>query len=146
MPRQSHPEQEFIYVDYGKLILAVNSKEFLMDTGDCFIIPPGASHDLRNFGKKSLDYLNIKYTGFVSECITGKLLHLRDKERQLLEILKRETREKPAHFGEILFLKLNELFSFSKEITQVIHPSETRSSESTFTNTTKESSRKPWHI
>ena len=48
IPPHYHPWFEFNYVSKGSLYTTVNDKEFLINAGDSYIIPPGITHSHRH--------------------------------------------------------------------------------------------------
>ena len=106
---QWHPGYEIMHVDYGRMILRVDQRQFRLGPGDCFIIPPHARHQIRGQQGAPFDFLNVIWFGRSASRITNRALHLGSEARGILLSLKRASAKRLPHDDQLALLKLNEL-------------------------------------
>ena len=106
---EGHRGHELVYVDFGSVSVATGSGSFVLETGDCFIVPAQASHDIRGRGGEPFDALHIVYTGSAPRKLAGTVLHLLPDERRILAAIKREEGVRLPQGQAMVVAKLNEL-------------------------------------
>lgn len=108
-----HPPKahEIIYLDYGRLVLTIDEKEFHLNPGECIFIPGGAMHSFAGEKGAPFDYLNIMFTGNPPQTLFSKKLTVNRKCLELMEKLKQESIQETAYCKEIMFGMLTELIA-----------------------------------
>ena len=106
---QQHRGHELIYVDYGRMQLNVNTRKYILENGDCFLIPENTAHFLKGDNGKPFDFLNIVFKGSLLKSIGNQTLQTSHQERNIMLSLKQESENKVYHNRELLLVKLNEL-------------------------------------
>ncbi|WP_180272765.1 AraC family transcriptional regulator [Konateibacter massiliensis] len=118
-----HKEIELIYIRGGSARISINDTMFVAKEGDLVFCDSGNihysdSHDMDN----SLDFLifdpNLvspvyEKSNFIKPLITAEMLEqlqLNDRLLDLIETVKRETRQKEAHYKEVVTAKLMEFW------------------------------------
>ncbi len=115
-PHYDHPVHshdifavEFIYVDYGKLILNVDNERIVINTGESIFIPGETDHSFIGESEAAVDYLNILFIGDLPENILKTSLHIFPKGQALLEIIKHETEDLLPYHNEFIACCLSQL-------------------------------------
>lgn len=109
LQQQFHPGHEIIYVDYGKIHLYINEQQFLLQTGDLFIIPSNTKHRFEGEQGRPFDFLNIVFRGQVADELRLKVIQLIPEERRIMHILKEESEIRGHASKNMRLLKLNEI-------------------------------------
>lgn len=102
---------EMIYVDYGRLALNINDKEFHLNPGECIFIPGETPHSFAGEDGAPFDYLNIMFVGNPPQSLFGKSLKVNRKCLELMEKLKQESIQETPYCREIMASVLTELLS-----------------------------------
>lgn len=126
----AHRGHELIYVDYGRIVLAIEKRNVYLETGDIFIIHGGMTHHIHGAAKMPFNFLNIAFQGKLSQIIANRLIHLQLEERRLLLNLKEEAKKGLPFAGEMQVLRLNEFFFLlNRRLSQRLSTKETVAGE-----------------
>lgn len=58
----THPYYHMLFVESGTCSMVADGQRYLLEQGQCILIPPETEHSYSNEGSVSLDYLEIKFT------------------------------------------------------------------------------------
>lgn len=115
-PHYDHPVHshdvfatEFIYVDYGKLVLNVANERIVINTGESIFIPGGTKHSFIGESEAAVDYLNILFSGDLPDNILGTTLQIFPKIQTLLETIKHETEDLLPYHNEFIACCMSQL-------------------------------------
>lgn len=106
---EGHCGHELFYVDFGKMVLATDTKSFVLETGDCVIVPARMFHSIRGRGGKPFDSLHLVYMGSAPRKLTRRVLHLLPEERRIMAAIRREEGFRLPESHAMAVAKLNEL-------------------------------------
>ncbi|MBN2584220.1 MAG: helix-turn-helix domain-containing protein [Planctomycetes bacterium] len=106
---EGHRGHELFYVDFGSMSLTNDKRTFVLETGDCIIIPARMFHSIGSRGDRPFDSLHLVYTGSAPRKLTARVLHLLPEERRIMAAIKREEDFRLPEGHAMAVAKLNEL-------------------------------------
>jgi AraC-like DNA-binding protein len=127
-PSHFHPEHyELVYVDYGALKLTEENRSFVLGVGEGYIIPPFVQHSFAAQEYRPFDFLNVGYRGLDIGVLDRQVIRFAEGEREILQMIKRESEGHDSVSLRLLFLKLNEfMLTLQRRLSsnpEPIHPS-----------------------
>jgi AraC-like DNA-binding protein len=83
-------EVEFIYADYGSVRLSIGRSSFLLQPGECIVIPGCFYHSVSGDAGTPCDYMNIGFHGKLPAAIFKKKMKVNPWTLHLIERLRQE--------------------------------------------------------
>lgn len=106
---EGHRGHELFYVDFGRMVLTSDGRSFVLETGDCLIVPARRLHAIRGRGGRPFDALHLVYMGSAPRALSMKVLRLSPEERRVMAAIKREQGLRLPEGHAMATAKLNEL-------------------------------------
>ncbi|OGV57021.1 MAG: hypothetical protein A2017_17205 [Lentisphaerae bacterium GWF2_44_16] len=103
---------EFIYMDYGKILLTIENKKFTLSSGECIFIHGGKKHSFVSEQGTHFDFLDIMFRGNIPDVLWGKTISVNRNCVELLEQMKEENLQQMPYYNDIVACCMTKLIVF----------------------------------
>jgi AraC-like DNA-binding protein len=100
---------EIIYLDYGKINVALDGSDIHVHPGECILIHGGSKHSFTGESGAPFDYLNITFRGTPPLSLFSRSIPVNRRCLEILERLKQESLLEMPYCREVIASSLTEL-------------------------------------